>query len=198
MEPVLTDVEIVLVAEEHDLDLVEWLNRSSALEGKSSNIFQYEGHSSVDTSKFSINKLEQELTISPKKFEQDNLIEAQTIVRQYIKEFPNFSYTAIAFNFVWVISSVDADQLKNTFVADRERFDRIFSGSSYSMGGLLAYLDKTFIVRVIIPPQVSSPVYVTFAYRSESEDVGELSERLSYFTKAIDNTRDMIVELLGD
>ena len=59
------------------------------------------------------------------------------------------------------------------------------------------FRDDMFMVRIIIPPQINDSVYVTFFYRSESNDVEELSKRISYFTKAIDNTRTLVLELLG-
>ena len=197
MEPILNSAQIILVAEEHDLDLIEWLSRMSALEGNFSKIFQYEGHSLVDTSKFSINKLEQDFTITLKKFEGEDLVAAQSMAREYIKDFPDFSYTAVAFDFMWTIELGDNDKLKNTFLVDQERFDRIFDNSSYNIGGLLEYIDDTFLVRIIIPPQATSPFYVMFAYRSESKDVGELTKRISFFTKAIDNTRNVVADMLG-
>ena len=197
MEPVLKDVEIVLVAEKHDLDLIQWLNHINALEGKSSKIWQDQERSLVDTSKFVINKLEQDFRARLKTFKQDDLLEVQAMFAEYVKDFPDLSYTAITFNIVWTMDSVGTGKLVDTFVADRDRFDRIFSGFLYDVGGLVYFTDNMFMVGVIIPPQLNDSVYVTFTYRSESDDAGELNERILYFTKAIENTRNLVLELLG-
>ena len=128
MEPVLKDVEIVLVAEKHDLDLIQWLNHINALEGKSSKILQDHERSLVDTSKFVINKLEQDFKARLKTFEQDDLVEVQAMFAEYVKDFPGLSYTAIEFQIVWTMEAVGVGRLMDTFVADRDRFKRIFSG----------------------------------------------------------------------
>ena len=198
MEPILVKAEIVLMAQEHDLNLIDWLNKTNALEQKDSNIVQLGDFSSIDTTKFSIDKMEQELTISAKNFEQDGLVEAQTIANRYIKTFSNLSYNAIVFNFAWEVKLADADKLKNTFITNQDQIDKIFSGySNYDIGGLLTYQDNTFTVALMIVPRQNNPIFVTFIYRLDTTDVNQISESISCFTKAVENTQNITKELLG-
>ena len=127
MEPLLIQGNIVLVAPNHKPDIVskEWLSQNDILKEAPINFVHHQNFSLVDTTNYSINVVQQRVTITTRNSNSDILRRLQTIAKKYVKALPNVSYNAIGLNSVWRIVPTDPDLLKNTFVADKRKIQRV-------------------------------------------------------------------------
>ena len=204
MEPTLNQAHIVLVAPNHRPDIVskEWLSQNDILKEASINFVHHQNFSLVDTTNFSINVVQQRLTVTAKNADQDKLNHLQTITNRYIKALPNISYNAIGLNSVWRILPSNAGFLKNIFITESERFQNAFRDeASYDIGGIVYFEYKSFRVQLTITPQQNNQINAInadFNYHSDIVSPDKLRERISHFTEAIAHARNITIKLLGD
>ena len=201
MELILIQGNIVLVAPNHRPDIVskEWFSQNNIIKEAPINFVHHQNFSLVDTTNFSINVVQQRLTITTRNSNQDILNHLQTIAKRYIKALPDVSYNAIGLNSVWRILPTAPDLLKSTFVADRAQFNNTFrDDASYDIGGIVRYKYNSFQVQLTITPQQNNQINADFNYHSDIASVDQLNERISRFTEAIGHARNIIKKLLGD
>ena len=91
MEPILIQGNIVLVAPNHRPDIVskDWLEQNNIIKEVPINFVHHQNLSLVDTTNFSINVIQQRLTITARNSNQDILKRLQTIAKRYIKALRN-------------------------------------------------------------------------------------------------------------
>ena len=202
MEPRLLQGNIVLVAPNHRPDIVskDWLNENDILKEAPINFVHHQNLSLVDTTNFSINVVQQRLTITTRNSDPDILRRLQTIAKRYVKALPNVSYNAIGLNSVWRIVPTDPDLLKSTFVADKAKFNESFHDeASYDIGGIVRYkYDDSFRVQLTITPQENNQINADGNYHSDITNSDQLSESISRFVEAIQHARKIIIKLLGE
>ena len=200
MRLTLNQGNIVLVAPNHRPDIVskEWLNQNNILKEAPINFVHHPNFSLVDTTNFSINVVQQRLTITARSSNQDMLNHLQTIANRYIKALPNISYNAIGLNCVWRILRTDPDLLKSTFITNSERFNKAFRDeASYDIGGIVYYQYGSFRVQLTMTPQQNNHINADFNYHSDITSPDQLGERISHFTEAIGHARNITGKLLG-
>ena len=201
MEPTLNHANIVLVAPNHNPEIVskEWLSQNNILKEPSINFEHRRNRSLVETENYSINVVKQRLTIAARNSNQEVLSSLQIIANQYINELPDVSYNAVGFNSNWKIVPTNPDLLKMTFTSSQEKFDKAFHGkTNYDIGGIVYYLHDQFQVRLIIVPQPDNQIIADFNFHSDITNVEQLKKRISCSTKAIEHARDTIGKFLGD
>ena len=201
MEPILIQGNIVLVAPNHRPDIVskDWLEQNNIIKEVPINFVHHQNLSLVDTTNFSINVVQQRLTITARNSNQDILKRLQTIAKRYIKALPNLSYNAIGLNSVWGIRPTAPNLLKKTFVTDPERFNNTFRGEKgYDIGGIVRYQYRVFQVQLTITPQQNNQINVDFNYHSDITNLDQLGERISCFVETIGHARNITKGLLGD
>lgn len=200
MEPILSQANIVLVAPNHRPDIVskEWLSQNNILKEGAINFVHNQNISLVDTTNFSINVLQQRLTIAARNFNQDKLNHLQTIANRYINALPNVLYNALGLNSVWIVQTGSPDLLKRTFVADSEQFNKAFHGVAYDIGGIVRYEYKSFRVQLTITLQQTNQINADFNYHSDITNPDQLRERISHSSEVIAHARNITRKLLGD
>ena len=201
MELTLNQANIVLVAPNHRPDIVskEWLNQNDILKEAPINFVHHQNFSLVETINYSINVLQQRVTITARNSNQNTLNHLQTIANRYIKAFPNVSYSAIGLNSHWIVQPTIPDLLKGTFVADKEQFNKAFHGeASYDIGGIVYYHFELFRVQLTLSPQSDNQIKADCNYHSDIAELNELRERISHFAAAIGHARNIIRKLLGE
>ena len=202
MEPLLIQGNIVLVAPNHRPGIVskDWLNENDILKEVPTNFVHHQNFSLVDTTNFSINVVQQRVTITTRNSDQGILRRLQTIAKRYIKALPNVSYNAIGLNSVWRILPTDPDLLKSTFVADKAKFNEIFHDEAkYDIGGIVRYkYDNSFWAQLTITPQENDQINADYNYHSDITNSDQLSESISRFVEAIQHARKITIKLLGD
>ena len=201
MELVLTQGNVVLVAPNHRPDIVsnEWLNQNNILTEAPINFVHHQNLSLVDTTNFSINVVQQRLTITAKNSSQDILRRLQTIAKRYVKALPNVSYNAIGLNSVWRILPTNPDLLKSIFVADKEQFNTAFRDeANYDVGGIVRYKYDSFRVQLTITPQENNQINADYNYHSDITNSDQLSESISRFVEAIQHAHKITIKLLGE
>lgn len=200
MEPTLNHANIVLDASDHEPDLVtrEWLERNNVLKEKTVEFVYRQGRLLVETANYSINLVQQQLTIAAKNSDEEVLNNLQFIAKQYIDALPNVSYNAVGLNFNWQILPTDHDLLKQTFVAKPERFSRAIGDEPYGIGGIVYYQYPPFQVYLLIISGPDKHIIADFNYHSGITDFEQLSTNIFRFTELKENARNTIRELLGD
>ena len=201
MELVFTQGNVVLVAPNHRPDIVsnEWLNQNNILTEAPINFVHHQNLSLVDTTNFSINVVQQRLTITAKNYSQDILRRLQTIAKRYVKALPNVSYNAIGLNSVWRILPTNPDLLKSIFVADKEQFNTAFRDeANYDVGGIVRYKYDSFRVQLTITPQENNQINADYNYHSDITNSDQLSESISRFVEAIQHAHKITIKLLGE
>ena len=201
MELTLNQGNIVLVAPNHRPDIVskEWLLQNNILKEGAINFVHHQNFSLVDTTNFSINVVQQRLTITTRNSNQDMLNHLQTIANRYIKALPNVSYNAIGLNSVWRILPTGPNLLKNTFVTNKEQFNKVFHDeANYDIGGIVRYKYDPFRVQLTITPQENNQINADFNYHLDITNLDQLREEISRFTEAIGHARNITKKLLGD
>ena len=199
MELTLNQGNIVLVAPNHKPDIVskEWLSQNDILKEAPINFVHHQNFSLVDTTNYSINVVQQRVTITARNSDQKMLLHLQTIAKRYIKALPNISYNAIGLNSVWGVIPTNPGLLKSTFITDSERFNKAFRGEAYDIGGIVYYPSGSFRAQLTITPQQNNRIKVDFNYHSDITGLDELSERISHFTEAIQHAHKITTKLLG-
>ena len=201
MEPVLIQGNIVLVAPNHRPDIVskEWLLQNNILKEAPINFVHHQNLSLVDTTNFSINVVQQRLTITARNSNQDTLNHLQTIAKRYIKALPNVSYNAIGLNSVWRVLPNNPDLLKRTFVADPEQFNKAFrDAANYNIGGIVLYKYDPFRVQLTITPQENDQINADYNYHLDITNSDQLSESISRFVEATQHAHKITIKLLGE
>ena len=201
MKPIFIQGNIVLVATNHRPDIVskEWLSQNDILREAPINFVHHQNFSLVDTKNFSINVLQQRLTITARNSNPDKLNHLQTIANQYIKALPNVSYSAIGLNSIWRISPTRSDLLKSTFLTDREQFKKTFHDeANYDIGGIVRYKYKSFQVQLTITPQQNNQINADFNYHADITHSDQLPERISHSGTVIGHARNIIKKIFGD
>ena len=200
MEPTLNQANIVLAASDHEPDIVtkEWLEQNSILKEKPIEFVYRQGQLLVETENYSINMVQQQLTISAKNSDKEVLNNLQTIANQYIKVFPKVSYNAVGINCNWQILPTDLDLLKKTFIAKPERFNEAIHDEAYGIGGIIYYRYPPFQVFLLIMAGPDKHIIADFNYHLGITDSEQLSKTISHFTEVRENARDTITKLLGD
>ena len=201
MELTLNRANIILVAPNHRPDIVskEWLNQKNILNEIPTNFEHRQNRSLVETVNYSINVVQQRVTIVAKNSDQEVLNSLQTIANEYIRELPDVSYNAVGFNSNWKIVTTNPDLLKTTFIQSQEKFNEVFHGdTNYNIGGVVFYKHDTYRVRLIVVPEADNQIVADFNYHSDITTLEQLRESISYSTKAIDHARDAVRKLLGD
>ena len=201
MELILIQGNIVLVAPNHRPDIIskEWLNQNNILKEAPINFVHHQNFSLIDTTNFSINVVQQRLTITTRNSNQDMLNHLQTIANRYVKALPNVSYNAIGLNSVWRILPKNPDLLKRTFIADSEQFNKTFQGeANYDIGGIVRYEYNSFQVQLTIAPQQKNQISADFNCHSDITNSDQLSERISHFSATIGHAGNITRKLLGD
>ena len=200
MEPTLNQANIVLVALNHRPDIVskEWLNQNNILKEAPLNFIHHQNFSLIETTNFSINVVQQLMTVAARRADQNILNHLQTIANRYIEVLPHVSYNAIGLNSSWMVSPTDSNLLKSTLVAKPERFIKAFHDEAhYDVGGIVYYQYEAFQVQLTITPHPNQ-INANFNYHSDITNSDQLSERISHFTEAIGHARNIIKRLLGD
>ena len=200
MEPTLNHANIVLDASDHEPDLVtkEWLEQNNVLKEKPIEFVYRQGRLLVETENYSINLVQQQLTIAAKNSGEEVLNNLQFIANQYIKVLPNVSYNAVGLNFNWQILPTDHDLLKQIFVAKPERFNNAIRDEAYGIGGIIYYRYPPFQVFLLIMAGPDKHIIADFNYHLDITDSEQLSKTISHFTEVRENARDTITKLLGD
>ena len=201
MELMLIQGNIVLVAPNHRPDIVskEWLNQNNILNEAPINFVHHQNLSLVDTTNFSINVVQQRVTITARNSDQAMLRRLQTMAKRYIKALPNVSYNAIGLNSVWRILPTDPDLLKSTFVADKAKFNNAFHDEAkYDIGGIVRYKYDPFRVQLTITPQENKQINADYNYHSDITNSDQLSESISRFVEAIQHAHKITIKLLGE
>ena len=105
MEPTLNQASIVLAALNHRPDIVskEWLNQNNILKEAPLNFIHHQNFSLIETTNFSINVVQQLMTIAARRADQNILNHLQTIANRYIEVLPHVSYNAIGLNSSWMV-----------------------------------------------------------------------------------------------
>ncbi len=199
MEPELIQGNIVLVAPDHRPEVVskEWLNQKGILNEAAINFVHHQNFSLVDTTNFSINVVQQQVTIAARNLDGEMLKRLQGITRRYVKALPNVSYNAIGLNSTWYIPQTDPNFLKNKFVVDKARFDENFRGeANYNIGGIVYYKYNGFRVQLTITPQ-NEQIHANFNYHLNISNFDQLSEIISSFVQTIGHARNTARNLLG-
>ena len=200
MEPILNQANIVLVAPNHRPDIVskEWLNQNNILKEAPVNFVHHQSFSLVETTNYSINVVQQRLTIAAKNSNQDTLNHLQTIANRYIKALPDVSYSSVGLNSHWMIP-MPPDLLKRTFIPNAEQFNKAFRDKTdYDIGGIVIYRFNSFRVQLTLAPRQNNQINADFNYHSDITDFNQLSERISRFSEAVARARNTIIKLLGD
>ena len=201
MEPLLIQGNIVLVAPNHKPDIVskEWLSQNDILKEAPINFVHHQNFSLVDTTNYSINVVQQRVTITTRNSNPDILRRLQTIAKRYVKALPNVSYNAMGLNSVWRILPTDPDLLKSTFVTNKEQFNKVFHDeANYDIGGIVRYKYDPFRVQLTITPQENNQINADCNYHSDITNSDQLSESISRFAEAIQHARKIIIKLLGE
>ena len=200
MEPTLDQGNIVLAAPNHRPDIVskEWLNQKDILKEEPTNFLHRQNRSLVETANYAIDVVQQRITIAARNSNQDTLNQLQTIANQYIDVLPNLSYYAVGLNSNWILP-LHPDRLKETFVTNQEKFNKVFHDKTdYNIGGIVSFQYNSFQVQLVITPQQDDQVIADFNYHSNINGLKQLRERISCFFKATEHARDTISNLLGD
>ena len=204
MEPLLIQGNIVIVAPDHKPNVVskEWLHEKDILKEAAINFVHHQNFSLVETTNFSINVVQQLLTITAKNPNQEMLGRLSTITKRYVKALPDVSYNAIGLNSNWSIRSSNPGFLKSKFVVDKEQFDKTFHGeANYNIGGILYYEHNPFRVQLTIVPQQNTlendQINAGFNYHLDLTNPSLLSEAIPRFTEMIGHARNIIKNLLG-
>ena len=205
MDPVLVQGNIVIVAPDHRPNVVskEWLYQKNILKEAALNFVHHQNFSLVETTNFSVNVVQQLLTIAAKNSNQEMLLRLQTITKRYVEALPDVSYNAIGLNSNWSIRSTNSDLLKSKFVVDKEQFSETFRGKeNYKIGGIVYYEYDPFRVQLTIVPQQnnleSDLINASFNYHLDIINHDDLSTAISGFTKTIGHAGNIIKKLLGD
>lgn len=201
MEPILLQGNIVLVAPNHRPDIVskEWLSQNNILKEAPINFVHHQNFSLVDTTNFSINVIQQRVTITARSSNQDILRRLQTIAKRYIKAVSNVSYNAIGLNSVWRIRPSNPDLLKSTFVTDRAKFNRAFHDETkYDIGGIVRYNYDSFRVQLTTTPQDNNQINADYNYHLDITNSDQLGDSISRFVEAIQHARKITITLLGE
>ena len=105
MEPTLNQASIVLVALNHRPDIVskEWLDQNNILKEAPLNFIHHQNFSLIETANFSINVVQQQMTVAARSADQNILNHQQTIANRYIKALPYVLYSAIGLNSNWMV-----------------------------------------------------------------------------------------------
>ena len=200
MEPELIQGNIVLVAPDHRPEVVskEWLNQKGILNEAAINFVHHQNFSLVDTTNFSINVVQQRVTITARNLDREMLKRLQGITRRYVKALPNVSYNAIGLNSTWFIPQTDPNLLKSKFVADKVRFDEHFRGeANYNIGGIVYFGYDRYQVQLTITPQ-NERIHADFNYHLGVSNSDQLIEPISHFVKTVGHSRNTVKNLLGD
>ena len=201
MEPILNQANIVIVAPNHNPEIVskEWLVKNDIFKEDIISFSPRPNRVLAETANYSINAVQQRLTISTRNSSQDKLDNLETIANQYINALPNLSYNAAGLNSNWAIQPIRSNLLKGTFVANQEKFDKMFQKETdYDIGGIVHYQHNLFRVQLLIPPQQNNQIIADFNYHSDITNFSQLRERISCFSEALGHARDTIRKLLGD
>ena len=200
MEPILNQANIVMVAPNHRPDIVskEWLNKNDILKEAPVNFVHHQSFSLVETTNYSINVVQQRLTIAARNSNQDTLNHLQTIANRYIKALPDVSYNAVGLNSNWMIL-MSPDLLKRTFIPNEEQFNKAFRDKTgYDIGGIVRFQFNSFWVQLTLTPRQDDQINADFNYHSDITEFNQLRERISHFTEAVGRARNTIIKLLGD
>ena len=199
MEPELIQGNIVLVAPDHRPEVVskEWLNQKGILNEAAINFVHHQNFSLVDTTNFSINVVQQRVTITARNLDGEMLKRLQGITRRYVRALPNVSYNGIGLNSTWYIPQTDPNFLKSKFVTDKARFDEHFRGeANYNIGGIVYYGYNQFRVQLTVTPQ-NERIHADFNYHLDINNFDQLSEVISHFVETTGHARNTAKSLLG-
>lgn len=201
MEPTLNQANIVLAAPNHNPDIVskEWLKQNDILKEDPIHFLPRPNHLLVETPNYSINLVQQRMTIATRNPNPKILDTLETIAKQYINALPNLSYSAVGLNSNWLIVPIHPDLLKETFVVNQEKIDKMFhTNTRYDIGGMVHYQYDSFQANLVIPPAENDQIIADFNYHSNITNLDQVRDRISRFSQATEHARDTVRKLLGD
>ena len=199
MEPVLIQANIVLVAPDHRPEIVskEWLHQQGILNEAPINFVHHQNFSLIETTNFSINVVQQQLTIAARNLDEEILRRLQGVTRRYIGKLPYVSYNAIGLNSVCSVPQRDPNFLKSRFVRDRTLFHETFRGEAkYNIGGIVYYGYDPFRVQLTVTPQ-NTQIHANFNYHLDVTNLDQLMNASERFVETIGHARNIGRKLLG-
>ena len=202
MEPQLIQANITIIAPDHRPDIVskEWLNQQNILSEAPINFVHHQNFSLIETTNFSINVVQQQLTVAARNLDDEILRRIQDVTRRYVQALPYVSYNAMGLNSAWSVPQMDPNFLKGKFVGDKTLFHEIFRDeANYNIGGIVYYRYDPFRVQLTITPQ-NERIHAGFNYHLDlmNSNSNQLINASDRFVQTIGHARNIARKLLGD
>lgn len=172
---------LVIIAANYNPSIVskEWLYQKGILTDTVRNFVHTPVFSLVEADQFSLIVDEQRLQLAVRKTTQENLQTAPTIAARFVDALPETPYTALGFNYHYVMSKEECD-ISNIFSPNHERIRKLIS-ETYELGATLAFEFERFTVTLNMSPATGPEkrIRMGFNFHADAKGVDEVKSGLS-------------------
>lgn len=176
MDISLIGANIVVTAKNHNPSIIskDWLSQKGIIEDKIVSFTHTPAFSVVETENLSFFVDPDRFQLSLKREFVNRVNSLPEKISFYISALPETPYTAIGFNFVYLVKT-NGTSLNKIYCYNNEKLKSLFS-EDYQLGSLIKYKFGKFAVKLIISPNSDNETVADFNFHCQLENSVKITE----------------------
>ncbi len=156
MDISLIGANIVILAKNHNPSIIskEWLSQKNIIVDNFINFTHTPAFSIVESESFSLVVDPDRLQLAVKGDIQNKIDALEQSILTYVQALPEVPYSAIGFNFLYIIETRN-DIIKEIFHPPDEMFKDLFT-EDYQLGGIIKFNSDGFLVTINLQPNINN------------------------------------------
>lgn len=207
MKKTLINVSIVVVASNYNPTIVskDWIRQKEIISEEPINFAHLPVFSLFESENFILTVDEKRLTVELKNINEANIDNLPSIVENYITSLPETPYTAIGFNYSWILQAETNENLvallKTMFLQKKmeEKLIKILDYKDFEIGSTTYSNYNDFILKMSLEPHLRPKgIKISFNYHADVTDIEKLKNVILNYNKTYSHSKDVAEKILEE